>query len=65
MSTSDTRTTRDFRGEKNPFYGHCHNSVSRSKIAESQRARYQKAMELLRLKSLSTKSLNETGDTPD
>lgn len=64
MSTSGTRTTRDFKGQGNPFYGHRHSTASRSKIAESQRSRYQKAMELLHLKSLSNKSLDEIGDTP-
>lgn len=61
---SDTRTTRDFRGVKNPFYGHRHSATSRCKIAESQRSRYKKAMELLHLKSLSIKSLDKIGDTP-
>ena len=65
MSTSNKKSIRDFRGENNPFYGHRHNSVSRSKIAESQRLRYQKAMDLLHLKSLSAKSLDKIGDTPD
>ena len=64
MSNSKTKASRDLRGENNPFYGHRHNSVSRSKIAESQRARYQKAMELLHLKSLSIRSLDKIGDTP-
>lgn len=64
MTTSDTRTTRDYRGVKNPFYGHRHNTTSRGKIAESQRSRYRKAMELLQLKSLSIRSLDKIGDTP-
>ena len=64
MSTSGTRTTRDYKGKQNPFYGRRHSTTSRCKIAESQRARYQKAMELLHLKSLSIRSLDKIGDTP-
>ena len=64
MSNSKTKAIRDFRGVKNPFYGHRHSTTSRGKIAESQRSRYKKAMELLHLKSLSIRSLNKIGDTP-
>ncbi len=65
MNNDVTKKTRDYSGQKNPFYGHRHSTTSRCKIAESQRERYQKTKELLQLKSLSIKALDKRRDTPE